>query len=134
MIIKIKNLENKNFHVCDWPKDKGPCSGSFPKYYYNGSSCERFEYGGCEGNVNNFDTLEECHQTCASPPLHSPEKSLKSNEVVKEDKALLKTRKHENETGKVSCFQFSCHLLTLLFVEIFPARFKFFVTCFFASF
>ena len=107
--IKEKILENKNFHVCDWPKDRGPCSGNFPKYFYNGSSCERFKYGGCEGNVNNFDTLEECHQTCASSQLHSPDESLKSNEVFKEDKALFKTnkntkRKNENESEKVSCF------------------------------
>jgi hypothetical protein len=48
--------------VCHLPKKTGPCRGSFNKYFYNGATgqCERFTYGGCKGNENNFDTKAEC--------------------------------------------------------------------------
>ena len=44
----------------------GPCKGHFPKHYYNSESgkCEIFIYGGCGGNANRFDTLEECKEEC----------------------------------------------------------------------
>jgi hypothetical protein len=44
----------------------GPCRGSFKKYFYNGATgqCERFTYGGCKGNENNFDTKAECENRC----------------------------------------------------------------------
>jgi len=98
---------NKNFHVCDLPKDRGPCSGSFPKYHYNGSSCEQFEYGGCEGNANNFGNLEECHQTCVSSQLQEfpRNKIIGSQKAAGEVKVELKTYKNakktdENESAK----------------------------------
>jgi hypothetical protein len=44
----------------------GPCRGSFRKYFYNGATeqCEKFTYGGCKGNLNNFDTQAECENRC----------------------------------------------------------------------
>ena len=53
--------------VCDLPRETGLCLAAFPRWYFNGSSglCERFTYGGCQGNRNNFVTLRSCLQTCA---------------------------------------------------------------------
>uniref|UniRef100_A0A8C2TS45 Tissue factor pathway inhibitor n=1 Tax=Coturnix japonica TaxID=93934 RepID=A0A8C2TS45_COTJA len=36
------------------------------RFYFNIRSreCEIFEYGGCQGNANNFLTLEECQNKC----------------------------------------------------------------------
>ncbi|PIO29058.1 hypothetical protein AB205_0034210 [Aquarana catesbeiana] len=44
----------------------GPCSANITRYFYNTSSmaCESFQYGGCIGNHNNFNTEQECIQTC----------------------------------------------------------------------
>ncbi len=51
---------------CYLPKSVGRCRASTPKYYYNAENqaCEQFNYGGCLGNANKFDTTEECEQQC----------------------------------------------------------------------
>jgi hypothetical protein len=44
----------------------GPCKALIPRFYYNAESgkCEPFDYGGCQGNANNFETLQECEKAC----------------------------------------------------------------------
>ena len=51
---------------CLLPPDPGPCECYWPRYYYNAGTgrCEEFIYGCCEGNENNFLTLEECAAAC----------------------------------------------------------------------
>ncbi|XP_067833390.1 protein AMBP [Heptranchias perlo] len=51
---------------CQLAHDAGPCFGFFPRYHYNQSSmtCEKFTFGGCLGNRNNFVSDRECLQTC----------------------------------------------------------------------
>lgn len=46
--------------------DKGPCDETNIRYYYNITTeeCEEFNYGGCKGNRNNFETIEECVDKC----------------------------------------------------------------------
>ncbi|KAL1443251.1 hypothetical protein MTO96_007532, partial [Rhipicephalus appendiculatus] len=57
--------------VCYQAKDKGPCFGYFPRYYYNTTTntCEEFIYGGCKGNANNFETLRQCQTKCGNVSL-----------------------------------------------------------------
>ncbi|XP_043517651.1 kappaPI-actitoxin-Avd3b-like [Frieseomelitta varia] len=52
---------------CLLPLDVGVCRSSQPRYGYNPETnqCELFMYGGCEGNENNFETLEKCHEICS---------------------------------------------------------------------
>nr|P86862.1 RecName: Full=KappaPI-actitoxin-Ael3a; Short=KappaPI-AITX-Ael3a; AltName: Full=Kunitz-type serine protease inhibitor APEKTx1 [Anthopleura elegantissima] len=52
--------------ICLLPKKQGFCRARFPRFYYNSSTrrCEMFYYGGCGGNANNFNTLEECEKVC----------------------------------------------------------------------
>ena len=42
--------------------ETGSCKGNISRYYYNHKSakCELFVYGGCDGNLNNFETKESC--------------------------------------------------------------------------
>lgn len=56
--------------VCSLPKVTGPCDGKYPSYFYNKSSgqCESFLFGGCLGNGNRFDTIEQCRETCDYKP------------------------------------------------------------------
>ncbi|CDW60492.1 Tissue factor pathway inhibitor 2, partial [Trichuris trichiura] len=67
--------EQKPENPCELPSDSGPCMAYFTKYYYNKESkkCETFVYGGCQGNENRFDTLEECEAKCAEEkPVKDP--------------------------------------------------------------
>uniref|UniRef100_A0A914VV22 BPTI/Kunitz inhibitor domain-containing protein n=1 Tax=Plectus sambesii TaxID=2011161 RepID=A0A914VV22_9BILA len=51
---------------CSQPFSAGSCTRRFIRFYYDREhrECRRFEYGGCEGNANNFDTKEDCEQMC----------------------------------------------------------------------
>ncbi|KAL1787078.1 tissue factor pathway inhibitor isoform X1 [Sigmodon hispidus] len=60
----ISGAEKPDF--CFLEEDPGICRGLITRYFYNNQSkkCERFKYGGCLGNLNNFETLEACKDTC----------------------------------------------------------------------
>lgn len=51
---------------CVYPPVTGRCRADFSRFYYNpfSKSCERFTYGGCEGNANRFEKEKECMQAC----------------------------------------------------------------------
>ncbi|CAC5389450.1 unnamed protein product [Mytilus coruscus] len=53
-------------NVCDQPKVVGPCNARMKRFYYDVHSgmCGEFYYGGCDGNENNFKTIEECKTVC----------------------------------------------------------------------
>ena len=42
------------------------CKGYIPRYHFckKSGKCEKFIYGGCGGNANNFKTLQQCQQKC----------------------------------------------------------------------
>lgn len=51
---------------CTELPDTGSCRHSFTKWYYNPvkEDCFRFNYGGCQGNENRFDTKDACMKVC----------------------------------------------------------------------
>uniref|UniRef100_H3B780 BPTI/Kunitz inhibitor domain-containing protein n=1 Tax=Latimeria chalumnae TaxID=7897 RepID=H3B780_LATCH len=51
---------------CNAPKKVGHCRGSFERWYYVPATlkCEKFIYGGCKGNKNNYLEEWECMQAC----------------------------------------------------------------------
>ncbi|XP_026549126.1 kunitz/BPTI-like toxin [Notechis scutatus] len=55
---------------CHLPPNPGPCRATITRFYYNSDSkqCEKFTYGGCHGNANNFETKDKCHYTCVERP------------------------------------------------------------------
>ncbi|XP_005889606.1 tissue factor pathway inhibitor isoform X1 [Bos mutus] len=59
-------LQKEKPDYCFLEEDTGICRGYIIRYFYNNQSkqCERFTYGGCLGNLNNFESLEECKNTC----------------------------------------------------------------------
>jgi hypothetical protein len=52
--------------ACDLAPESGPCNAAFERWYFDTESrqCLTFLYGGCGGNANNFESLEECVATC----------------------------------------------------------------------
>ena len=56
---------------CGLPLNTGDCGrvnvSTMTRYFFNASSaeCEVFEYEGCDANGNNFETLQECQNTCS---------------------------------------------------------------------
>ncbi|CAG9534594.1 unnamed protein product [Cercopithifilaria johnstoni] len=52
--------------ICSQPLRLGNCKQSIRRYWYNMAihACQIFNYTGCQGNDNNFETLIECQNTC----------------------------------------------------------------------
>ncbi|CAX65088.2 BPTI/Kunitz inhibitor domain-containing protein [Caenorhabditis elegans] len=46
--------------------DPGPCNREIPRWAYDkaSGSCKKFIFGGCQGNLNNFDTVQKCTEIC----------------------------------------------------------------------
>ncbi|KAA0714701.1 Amyloid-like protein 2 [Triplophysa tibetana] len=61
--------------VCSLEAETGPCRASMPRWFFNmqKGKCERFIYGGCAGNRNNFDSEEYCMAVCNRPTVCSLE-------------------------------------------------------------
>ncbi|KAK2138178.1 hypothetical protein NP493_8311g00000, partial [Ridgeia piscesae] len=56
----------KDEYICTLPKETGPCTAYFERWYYDKSDeyCKMFVYGGCQGNKNRFVTEQECRSQC----------------------------------------------------------------------
>ncbi|KAI8425354.1 hypothetical protein MSG28_007115 [Choristoneura fumiferana] len=52
--------------VCHLPKSIGGCGDAYQRWYYDSEyeQCGQFQYTGCLGNANNFETREKCQKQC----------------------------------------------------------------------
>ncbi|XP_008291336.1 tissue factor pathway inhibitor a [Stegastes partitus] len=52
--------------LCALKDDSGPCKAIKDRFFFSVDTgrCQLFEYGGCGGNANNFETLESCEEMC----------------------------------------------------------------------
>uniref|UniRef100_A0AC35G5J9 BPTI/Kunitz inhibitor domain-containing protein n=1 Tax=Panagrolaimus sp. PS1159 TaxID=55785 RepID=A0AC35G5J9_9BILA len=53
-------------NFCLQPRETGPCNAFETRYGYHPltDSCVPYQYGGCDGTLNNFKTLERCTEIC----------------------------------------------------------------------
>ena len=62
-------------NICELQRAIGPCHAFQTRWYYSPAHarCISFQYGGCQGNHNNFVTEEECMGMCGGlQPTHPP--------------------------------------------------------------
>jgi len=66
---------------CEQDPETGTCRGSMERWYYDKKSglCKQFEYGGCDGNKNNFETQDQCEKICQFEK--PPQQEIKVDEV-----------------------------------------------------
>lgn len=67
--------------MCFLPSEPGNCRENQLRYFYDRADgvCKRFTYTGCNGNRNNFESVEQCLQYCGNaqelcklPPVVGP--------------------------------------------------------------
>eukprot|EP00105_Crassostrea_gigas_P005863 XP_011419606.1 PREDICTED: kunitz-type U1-aranetoxin-Av1a-like [Crassostrea gigas] len=51
---------------CGFSPEPGPCKAFKPMYYFDviSSTCKTFNYGGCSGNANKYETENLCKYVC----------------------------------------------------------------------
>jgi hypothetical protein len=51
---------------CQLKPESGPCKALITMWFFDPQSqtCKVFGYGGCKGNLNKFDTKDECDNFC----------------------------------------------------------------------
>jgi hypothetical protein len=57
------------FSPCNFQPEAGPCTDFSERFFFDVETkeCRTFQYGGCDGNSNKFETREECELTCRTP-------------------------------------------------------------------
>lgn len=65
-VFKLIHVFSASSEACTLPKVGGPCKGSYQNWYYEPEtdSCHTFNYSGCLGNNNRFDSKKLCESTC----------------------------------------------------------------------
>ncbi|XP_071507379.1 uncharacterized protein [Diadema antillarum] len=64
--------------ICSLPRNPGICRAWVVKYFFdtNYGQCIQFWYGGCGGNANLFDTLEDCKNECVGEHTQLPQEEM----------------------------------------------------------
>ncbi len=65
----LKDVEDNE--RCLQPIEEGPCRSYSTRYAFDGArgACVAFRFGGCVGNDNRFNTIEECNRVCTGKQL-----------------------------------------------------------------
>jgi len=72
--------------VCKLPSKTGPCRAYKGRFFFDEAAgvCKRFKYGGCRGNANNFNTIEQCQQKCVIETVEPATKIIETDVHQKE--------------------------------------------------
>lgn len=71
LFLLISTIQNSRSFMkqsvdCDAPVEVGPCKARIRSFYYDSdrNDCLEFNYGGCQGNGNRFQSRKECLNNC----------------------------------------------------------------------
>uniref|UniRef100_A0A131YTM6 Tissue factor pathway inhibitor n=1 Tax=Rhipicephalus appendiculatus TaxID=34631 RepID=A0A131YTM6_RHIAP len=97
-------------YVCSLGAVVGKCRAAFPRWYFNMTAgrCEKFFYGGCGGNWNNFEKRHKCEEFCQeflTDPCSQPILPASSKKCPDEKKQRMFG--YNRETGKCESFESS---------------------------
>uniref|UniRef100_A0A0K2TVC7 Papilinlike [Pelodiscus sinensis] n=2 Tax=Lepeophtheirus salmonis TaxID=72036 RepID=A0A0K2TVC7_LEPSM len=57
--------------ICSLQLSRGNCQATLRRFYFDEKQgCKLFIFGGCQGNDNNFETMEDCIRNCGGPNEH----------------------------------------------------------------
>ncbi|RCN24798.1 Kunitz/Bovine pancreatic trypsin inhibitor domain protein, partial [Ancylostoma caninum] len=71
--------------MCSMSIEVGPCKAKIKRFAYDKTKekCVEFYFGGCKGNQNNFETMEDCTWTCEQKlPKPETEKDVCSQPIT----------------------------------------------------
>ncbi|XP_043268705.1 spondin-1 isoform X3 [Venturia canescens] len=65
-IIDCNMTQQEAIEICNEPRDAGDCNGRYKRAYYDPTTqqCHIFDWSGCNGTRNRFDTLKACNDMC----------------------------------------------------------------------
>ncbi|XP_011214538.2 kunitz-type U15-theraphotoxin-Hs1g [Bactrocera dorsalis] len=80
--------------ICYLPREIGRCFGLFQRFTFNMNTkrCEKFVYGGCGGNANNFESQQACERICR-PQSYDEVSDEESSTTAKADEDDERTDK-----------------------------------------
>lgn len=84
--ITLTTVETPLQSFCILEPTPGICKTSNQQWFYNATerSCARFLYTGCGGNMNNFDSEEECLTACQPQQPQNRFRGLQSQSLIRE--------------------------------------------------
>ena len=94
---------------CSLPQEQGMCLAWIPRYFFNATSqrCEFFVYGGCDGNENNFETMDSCIGECSSRDVYKINETCLAEKVEgKSCKASIERYYFNKETFRCEKFNY----------------------------
>ncbi|XP_078470890.1 papilin-like isoform X1 [Lampetra planeri] len=82
--------------ICKMDREIGPCKAHIPRYFYNRLTqrCQKFYYGGCDGNANNFETETECRIACKTVQSDESDDELSIPAICKMDREIGPCKAH----------------------------------------
>ncbi|CAN0115493.1 unnamed protein product [Lampetra fluviatilis] len=82
--------------ICKMDREIGPCKAHIPRYFYNRLTqrCQKFYYGGCDGNANNFETETECRIACKTVQSDESDDELSIRAICTMDREIGPCKAH----------------------------------------